>query len=203
MNPFIEATALEETERFFELLPGNSDKAMSLAINRTASRSAVKLARDQMYKEVNFPNGYLNKDRLEVSRYANPNSLEAALTGRDRPTSLARFSTSKVGQKGVTVQVQKGSTRVMKRGFLVKLRGRKDEAGQTYNEGLAIRLAPGEKIENKYKGITSAKLGENVYLLYGPSVDQVFRGVADDIAPEVADDVTTEFFRQLARLTNG
>jgi hypothetical protein len=47
------------------------------------------------------------------------------------------------------------------------------------------------------------KLADNVYLLYGPSVDQVFRLVADDRADDLAEMVENQFYRQFARLTNG
>jgi hypothetical protein len=41
------------------------------------------------------------------------------------------------------------------------------------------------------------QIGKNLYLLYGPSVDQVFRGVAADQAPAALDFLDVEFMRQL------
>jgi hypothetical protein len=39
-------------------------------------------------------------------------------------------------------------------------------------------------------------------LLYGPSVDQVFRTVAVDISPPLLDNLQSEFLRQFQRLFN-
>jgi hypothetical protein len=68
------------------------------------------------------------------------------------------------------------------------------------NTGLAVRLKPGEKI----KGSTGAvQMAENLYLLYGPSVDQVFRGVAEDRSGDLMNMVSSKFLRQFARLSRG
>ena len=68
--------------------------------------------------------------------------------------------------------------------------------------GLAIRLKPGETLDNKTQAAT-VKLGPNVYLLYGPSVEQVFANVAEARVPEITNQVSNQFFRQFARLSSG
>ena len=207
MSVRVFADGLDGAADFFESLPGLSDQAASIAINTNARGSALKLSRDEIYKQINFPAGYIDDNRLFVDKFSKPDDLEAIVRGRDRPTSLARFATkgAKPGDRGVSVQVHKGKTKYMKKGFLIKLRAGKTMDGTTFNVGLAIRLAPGEKINNKTLPATvyASSLGPNVVLLYGPSVDQAFKGVAEEVAPQVADNVATEFFRQLARLTNG
>ena len=80
----------------------------------------------------------------------------------------------------------------MDQAFLVRLKNN--------NIGLAVRLKPGEVLQNSEKAV---RLDNNVYLLYGPSVDQVFRSVADDKTPKILSDVTAEFLRQFARLSRG
>jgi hypothetical protein len=198
------ADAFKDLEQYFDGLPGVTTTAARLALNDTARGPAMKLARMQMNSEINFPTGYLNKDRLYVDKLATNADLEAVITGRDRATSLARFATSgSVGSRGgVTVSVSKGSSTSLKKAFLVKLRQGKTMDGSTFNVGLAIRLGPGETIQNR-TSTHMTMLGNNVALLYGPSVDQVFKAVASDIAPNVADEVATEFFRQFTRLSNG
>ena len=52
----------------------------------------------------------------------------------------------------------------------------------------------------RFGSLSGWTLGE-VALLYGPSVDQVFRDVSEDIAGPVGNMVATEFFRQLTRFT--
>ncbi|NBC28841.1 MAG: hypothetical protein GVY29_02490, partial [Spirochaetes bacterium] len=119
-----------------------------------------------------------------------------------RNTSLARFAvgTPNIGQAGVAVKVQPGRVRMMKRAFLIKLpQGTSPITDTKFNLGLAIRLKPGEALSNKK---TARRVANGLYVLYGPSVDQVFRavdgsGVASDIIPDLQDDLQAEFLRQL------
>jgi hypothetical protein len=196
MSVSVIADALASTVKYFEDFPELASKAMSVTLNQVSSREALPLIRKEMRSQVNFPKGYLEMpDRLFVARKANKQSLETVIRGRDQATSLARFrapgqDVTNTRGRGVRVQVSRGQTAVMRRAFLVKLRNG--------NMGLAIRLKPGEQIRNT----TGAKsLENNVYLLYGPSVDQVFRTVAGDVAPDVLESVTREFFRQFARMS--
>lgn len=189
---------LDGLARFFDEATEKTTNAARLAINTVAERGGMKLLRQGMVREVSFPQGYLNADRLKLRKAYNEN-LEAVITARQRPTSLARFATGgAVGSRtgGVSVRVGPGSTRRMPSAFLMRLRAGAGTA-DNYNIGLAIRLAPGERIRNKR---VMTQVGHNLYLLYGPSVDQVFRTVADDNAPEIATMVRDEFYRQFARL---
>lgn len=177
--------------------------AAARAINKAArdARSrAAALIRDQ----VNLPASYVSpgNKRLYVSKNASRESLEARITAQGRATSLARFShgSPKVGKPGVFVEVSPGKARFMKRAFLIKLpQGDSAVTDTRYNLGLAIRLRPGETIRNKSY---AKRIDRGLFALYGPSVNQVFRansgkGVASDMAPEVANRLTDEFLRLL------
>jgi hypothetical protein len=86
----------------------------------------------------------------------------------------------------------------LSKAFLVRLRaGQGPVQDGAFNLGLAIRLRKGETISNK---VQMVPFGGGLYLLYGPSVDQVFRGVASENAPLLADAFADEFFRQFVRL---
>lgn len=174
-------------------------KLAQRAVNKTAERSRTSSAR-RMREQVAFPARYLSGSdgRLEL-RKASGSGLEASITGRARATSLARFVTSgsvrRAGQarsSTVRVQVAPGKTIELKRAFLMKLRAGNQPIETQHNLGLAIRLKPGERIRNKHQMIQIAK---GLYLLYGPSVDQVFRTVAEDEAPEAATFLENEFLR--------
>jgi hypothetical protein len=161
-----------------------------LAINATVERSQVSAAKE-MRSQVDFPARYLTgaNGRLSISKYASETSLSASITGRDRPTSLARFATetdpAKTRQQGgVNVTVQPGKTVFMKGAFLMRL--------ASGNLGLAIRLKAGETLRNKKKML---RVGKGLYLLYGPSVDQVFRSVAVGEAQNAAEYLEAEFLR--------
>jgi len=65
--------------------------------------------------------------------------------------------------------------------------------GSMRNMGLAVRTdgtAPASAFKPK-------RISDHLYLLYGLSVDVLFRGVIDEVSPEVQDDMEAEFFRQL------
>ena len=171
----------------------------SQAINKTLDRARTSAAK-QMRQEINFKAGYLTgqNGRLETAK-SSEDTLEGAITGRFRPTSLARFATStnvSASRKKhhVLLEVDPGNRVDMQGAFLVQLPGSKAET--IGNLGVAIRLKPGESIRHKTGAVAaSAKLAPNLYLLYGPSVDQVFRTVAQDIQPEMAQFLVDEFTR--------
>lgn len=166
-----------------ENLSADITKNIMRAINTTADRFRTKSDRD-MRQEIAFSATYL-RDKLTVSKKATQSNLEAVISGRDRPTSLARFVTSgKRGQQGVTVQVKPGKTESLERAFLITLKNG--------NRGLAVRLGKGQTLRNSSR---AKRLSDNLYLLYGPSVDQVFKGVADDEAPKALAFLEQEFLR--------
>lgn len=194
MSALISKKGFAGLESYFENFADDAETAAVLAINQIATRSGLNPIKAQMRKEVAFPNGYLEDGRLAVTRKATKGSLEAVIRGRDRATSLARFAPgqtpSNTRRRGVRVTVAPGQTRVLKKAFLVNLRNG--------NLGLAVRLKPGESLRNSDKAV---RLANNVFLLYGPSVDQVFSGVAEKQLPVIDADLRSEFLRQFARLT--
>ena len=170
------------------------------AINRTTERGRAQAARE-IRDEVNFPARYLSpgEKRLFVSKKAQRADLEGRIRARTRATSLARFVTGSVEphKAGVRVEVAPGKARFLKRAFLVKLRAGSASIDTRNNLGLAVRLKPGEVLRNKSD---VRKLDRNLYLLYGPSIDQVFRardgsGVAEDISPDLSSFLEREFLR--------
>lgn len=196
---------LDDLASYLTLAPKAATRAARLAINDTTRDVGLKESIRRIEEQVAFPPGYLNDPkRLRISKFATENDLEAAIYARQRPTSLARFSSGgSVGRAGVRVQVARGASREMGRAFLLRLpQGRGPVTDEAFNLGLAIRLRPGEKIANKK--IMATQIGQSgLYLLYGPSVDQVFRSVAVDVSPQIADELATQFVRQFVRLTGG
>lgn len=196
MSVIIEAGAMDSLKHYFEQLPEVAERAAVLAVNQVAERDGLAVMRRDMRSQIDFPPGYLEGDRLRVARRANRSAIEAVIRGRDRATSLARFARGQnpgnTRGRGVRVQVKPGRTKTLKKAFMVRL--------NNGNIGLAVRLKPGQTLNNSQAAV---RLAENVYLLYGPSVDQVFRVVADDRAPDLANMVSRQFLRQFARLSRG
>jgi hypothetical protein len=162
------------------------------ALNRTIDSARTASAR-MIRQQVNLPAQYLNRpDRLGVTKRAQRGDLEAVITGRSRPTSLARFATyGRVRQRGgVDITVKPGHSVHLKKAFFVNLRsGNTDGLG---NLGLAIRLPKGQRPDRAYK---PQPLGDGLWLLYGPSLAQVFDDVAVEITPSTADNFEAEFSR--------
>ena len=175
------------------------EMALLRSINKTADRARTQASRD-IRDQIAFPASYLSPSakRLFVSTKATKASpFEAVISGRDRPTSLARFSNQRPvpgkrhrgGQ--VTVTVKPGVRRYIKRAFLITL--------NNSNVGLAVRTDGGPP-NNAY---APKEIGKNLWLLYGPSVDQVLSaasnggGIYEEIVPETLDFLNDEFNRQL------
>lgn len=195
MTAYAIANGLKDALSFFESFPEIAEKAASLAINQVADRDGLSLIRRDAESQVAFPKGYLSRgDRLGVTKKARPGDLSAIIRGRDRATSLARFAAGQTPANtrkgGVRVEITPGKTRLLRKAFLVNLRNG--------NIGLAIRSK--SPLRNSDK---AQRLGNNLYLLYGPSVDQVVKGVYVDRSEELATMVANQFFRQFTRLARG
>lgn len=199
----IDIAPLQQMARRIEQLGAKADTAARIAINDGA-RFAVRSGTKDIASQINLTQRYISggqNPRLGVSQFASATNLEATVTGRDRPTSLARFSRSSVrfGRQRLspTVKVDKGAGGGRVKGsFFVKLRRGTQMDGESYNVGLAVRLKPGERIPGKR---VMAKPGRSgFYLLYGPSVGQAFRSAAPRAAGPVSDRVSNAFARALA-----
>lgn len=176
-----------------EALEPAVQKAALWAIDKAAAKART-LAEKRAYAQVAFPARYLSpsQGRLTVSQRPRNSALRAVITGRSEPTSLARFARGS-SKGGVSVRVKAGgsSTRIA-RAFLMNLR--------SGNTGLAVRTADGEEPSGAYK---PKKIGRNLWLLYGPSVDQVLlrpgapTTVFREIEPEILAFMEAEFDRVL------
>ncbi|MCP0581332.1 hypothetical protein KU638_22575 [Salmonella enterica subsp. enterica serovar Mbandaka] len=196
-----------ELKEYLEQVPEIANNSIRMAINSVAAGKGMTLIKKSMTDEIAFPSGYLNADRLKLTKRATQTNLEAVITGRKRATSLARFVTggamvanSKRGG-GVQVRVKKGKTTYLKNAFLVRLNKGASLTEDNYNIGLAVRLSAGESLSNKRSQHKSWLVPGRVALLYGPSVDQVFAEVSETVAPKIGDMVAAEFHRNFARLS--
>lgn len=184
----LEVVGLAKFQEYFETAGERSRKAASIALNQVAARTVIPKSRDLIAEQINFPAGYLNGDRLFIKSPSNPTTLETIITGRDRPTSLLRFSTLGAGRSIASTSVKPGSARPVRRGFVINL--------SSGNQGYAIRLKPGETIN---RSVAATRLEKGLYLLYGPSVNQAFLSVASELTPVFLDALTDEFLRQFTR----
>ncbi len=164
-----------------------------MAISKTTDRART-LTSAEIRKQVAFSASYLTGSDGKLTAQKDLENLRGSIRAKFRPTSLARFAKSKsVNTPGVTVQVSPTKTVRIPKAFLVKLPQGAVQTETQFNLGLAVRLKPDELL--KFKKSQWAKLGKGLYLLYGPSVSQVFESVADQNSPEIARYLETEFTR--------
>jgi len=208
MSARITTVGLKEVEQFLEERPQVARRAARLAVNDTTRRKVVPLSIKEMKEQTNFPPGYLrDKTRFGVRKLATEADLTAIVSARFRPTSLARFATGNQTiqgarrRGGIRVSVNPGGAKFLRRAFFVRLRRGRDTS-DGFNLGLAVRLRPGERLKGRRKGGAGVMLDENVALLYGPSVDQVFRDVSTTESPRFAELLEREFLRQWVRLNS-
>ncbi len=199
--------ALRGIAKDIEALPDVSRQAARLSLNQTLERKGLPSIRREMESQVRFPAGYLkDSTRLAITKKATDRDLQVAITGRHRPTSLARFAPGQSfdapRRRGyVSVRVNAGAKRI-KRAFFVRLRRGRDTS-DGFNLGLAIRLRPGERITGRRNGGSGVEIAPNLYLLYGPSVDQVFKDAGPTAVVRVLPDIEREYTRQFVRLSRG
>lgn len=198
----INADGLDEVRRLFKQQPQIALQAARLAVNEAARFGRVQSSR-QITGEVNLPKGYVD-DRLHVSLSKSGEPV-ASITGRWRPTSLARFVMRRpVRGRPIKVRVKaSGGTRTLDKAFPVKLRaGTSTET--KFNTGIAVRIKKGGELRNSHaaKLLSEDKHG-SVYLLYGPSINQVFRDVRYKVEAPIAERLSSEFIRQYQRLNRG
>lgn len=197
----IERNAIAALDEFIAASPDIAPQAAALAMNTVIPRSGMARYKKAIRGQIAFPPGYLDDvDRFGVTRSASPGRLESVISARHRATSLARFATGGgIGEEGLAVKVKPGRTVRMKRAFKVRLKAGANITDDGYNLGLAVRV-PNGQFRNKKDTSNMVRLAKDVFLLYAPSINQVFRSVADTETPAVLADIGTEFYRQFGRL---
>ena len=209
MTVVTEIEGILGAELFFRTMPQRSNKAMALALNQTMTRKGMRSITDEMYGEVNFPTGYLKGDRIGITKYARDTDLEVIVRGRKRATSLARFAApgtplGTASKAGVRVKVKTaGGGSLIRKAWLVRLRKGASITEDNYNIGLAVYVKAGDSIIGKHSAHQAwLNPQHTVALLYGPSVDQVFKGVINEgkVSGQILTALGEEYFRQFDRL---
>lgn len=194
-----------EAEQFIGEVSDMQLRAMTKALNRTGPFTRTQMDR-AIRDQVAYPASYLRPStkRLFVAKKATRSKLETVIEGRGRPTSLARFvkggaaslKNRKNKPEQIQVEVKPGSISGISRAWIVNLPGAPD----SNNLGLAVRTPAGQKPKGAY---APKRLDNNVWLLYGPSVDQVLYsvrnggGVITEIYGPTLDHLSKEYDRLL------
>jgi hypothetical protein len=201
LNSSLKTIRLEGFSEQLRQLGASADRIAAQPINAGAEY-AHDIGRSAMLDEIAFPTGYIDSGgRFFVSKQATTKNLEARISARDRATSLARFvvGNHQPYKRGVV------RVRVKRKGTATPMRGAWLTGVNSGNRGLAVR-ARGGRIPGRRKGVAglpvlrSDKSGTS-YLLYGPSVNQAFKGVGDDIKPKLNTFMAKDFSRRFQAAT--
>lgn len=208
---------LDALQDYIAELPAQTQKAADLATidaTRFAFRESSKAIRSQVRLSPEYiGNAERGGNRLTIKYDQQGDVRIGVVEGVKRAVSLSRFLTSgpvfggktpariRVKPNGRTTTTIKvtGGDRSEAPMFAVRLSRGKSLTEDSFNVGLAVRLRPGEQAVARKEDLTP--LSPNVYLLYGPSVNQVFYDVAPAISDSVAGNLQDSFLRQFARLT--
>ena len=200
MSYEIDARGLDAFTDMLQALGNAVVPAAERALNDTADYARALGSRN-IRRKFNLKAGYL-QGRLQVAKQARAGDLESIVRGRDRPTSLARFAqgTPSFGKQRNSPRVRvktAGGSQVIRNGFFMRLkRGSSIISEENANIGIAIRLAEGERVNNKNVMVPIAR---DLYLLYGPSVGQIYRTEAERTVDQVGDHLAERFAQQLTR----
>ena len=201
----IDMTGIAQLRSYFDAAPEAATNAVRDAINDGIKFAFAEASR-RIRAQVNLPQDYIGSvaqgNRLKVSMYATAEQLWASLSATKRAVSLARYANDRsLGRRpdGITVTVKPGHPETLPGAFLLPLKKGPALTEDTYNVGLAIRLKPGQRPGSKHTMKPYGRGDPNLYLLYGPSVDQVFRQVRGDMDDVVTNFVTQSFYRQFRR----
>ncbi len=198
---------LDDVRKSLSAIPERVDRASAVAINEAIRFGQAESSR-RIRQQVAFSAAYIGGaedpgSRLRISKRARVGDLEGVVSGRTRPTSLAQFVKGGF-KKNKPVRVKVSASRGAKlipNAFPLKLRrGTGVYDPENANVGLAVRLKKGESIRNKRQAV---QVSGNLYLLYGPSVDQVFRSVRLEVQAPVGDVLESSFLRNFSRLNRG
>jgi hypothetical protein len=181
-----------DATRPLEALPArirrNALRAVNYAADRERTRGARQIREQAAFRASDLsPNG----ERFVV-RKARTIDEGAEIRARWRPTSLAKFAT-RSGKRGVTLQVKPGQSVRSNKMFLIRLRSGTSDIETKSNTGLAIRLKKGETVQGKK--FAARQLAQGLFLLYGPSISQIYRSVAGNDVADVEQDLQREFTR--------
>lgn len=208
--------ALGSISRRMDKAAGSVRKASVFAVNE-AARFGRAAAIREMDNQITLGRKYMSDNMLVSKARLTAGEVSASITGKQRPVSLSRFlvnkslrntfTSLKKGEKSplLKTRVRKGgAAKNMPKAFLIRMRSGRELSETKYNIGMAIRLPNGQSVSGRHKGLRPYAKGKNssLYLLHGPSVDQLFRSIVDTAGLDdtIAERAQGEFLRQIARL---
>lgn len=190
----VDTAQLEMMARRFGLAGEQVARVQVRAINRVAEKANTR-SRREIVSQVALTDTYV-RDRMSLSK-ATEGRPVAIISARRRATTLATYGARQItaaakrakgdARRGIAAGRKQSGISVL----VGRAHGRKKMAGAFF-----MPLRAGKEVGGNGMGVfvREGRNGEPIHL-YGPSVDQVFRGVINDIVPDVTVELETEITR--------
>lgn len=205
----ISSAGIQGLATFVARTPEVAAEAAKLAVG-DAAEWGRNLSKREMVSAVNLPADALAGRRFRISQRPTTANPEAVISADNNPLGLSRFvvGPGKVGMPGPQTRTLRGGTTTQwpkggDRGdyaFLIKVGPGKKGSAPAVRAGFGLAIRTTRPMENSREAF---KIGKDLYLLFGPSVDQMFGQLMPQIVPRVEAKLQTEFARQYERLIRG
>lgn len=197
----ISSAGIQGLAEFVARTPEVAAEAAKLAVG-DAAEWGRNLSKREMVSAVNLPADALAGRRFRISQRPTTANPEAVISADNNPLGLSRFVVSQKARGAAHPKVRilvGGATKSFSDpdikgsySFLIPTPGGAD--------GVGLALRTKEPLRNSS---AARKIGRDLYLLSGPSVNQMFGQLMPTIVPRVEAKLQTEFARQYERLIRG
>lgn len=197
----ISSAGIQGLAEFVARTPEVAAEAAKLAVG-DAAEWGRNLSKREMVSAVNLPADALAGRRFRISQRPTTANPEAVISADNNPLGLSRFVVSQKARGAAHPKVRilvGGATKSFSDpdikgsySFLIPTPGGAD--------GVGLALRTKEPLRNSQ---AARKIGRDLYLLSGPSVNQMFGQLMPTIVPRVEAKLQTEFARQYERLIRG
>lgn len=197
----ISSAGIQGLASFVARQPEIAAQAAKMAVGDTAEWGR-NLSKRMMVAEVNLPDDALATKRFRISQRPTAANPEAVISADNNPLGLSRFV---VGPKAPGTPHPKVRIKV---GGATKSFSSADRKG-TYSfliptpngaNGVGLAIRTKRPLEKSH---AARKIGRDLYLLSGPSVNQMFGQLLPAVVPRIEAKLQAEFARQYERLTRG
>lgn len=188
----VDEAKLRQAIGVFELVGGNTDKAVRVAINKAGPKVRTRASRE-IRSQVRLKAADVNR-RLKFER-ATSGKLEGRIRAPSRGLLLSRFATNRqVADPNIRwlsppPEPPRGiKVKVKPRGGTEKVTGGSDVAGKPFY----MVLPNSRRLAIAARRRTSGPEGGEIKVFFGPSLSQVWTDVKDDVQPEASEIYTGE-----------
>ena len=191
----ISSTGIRGLEEAIRRQPEMAKQAAKFAVNDTIEWAKTRI-KTGIEQQVAVPKDSITPARFGITRRATSQELEARLSASNQGLGLIRFVTSQriARAKAPTVRVKPGGAAVkLERAFLIPT----PKAPGSF--ALAVRAPGGLAKSRAARRIP----GSDVYILSGPSPNQLLANIAPALLPTIQTRLQQEYARQFERLTRG